>query len=88
MNFSCIFGCKYGKIFVADVYYITGVAAEGIATSIMEGDDDSDEDKNENKKLSAEDKQKLAENLNLAIESYNTSKKILKQTIKLQLKKK
>lgn len=55
----------------ADVYYITGVAAEGIATSIMEGDDDSDEDKNENKKLSAEDKQKLAENLNLAIESYN-----------------
>ncbi len=55
----------------ADVYYITGVAAEGIATSIMEGDDDSDEDKNENKKLSTEDKQKLAENLNLAIESYN-----------------
>lgn len=55
----------------ADVYYITGVAAEGIATTIMEGDDDSDEDKNENKKLSTEDKQKLAENLNLAIESYN-----------------
>lgn len=53
----------------ADVYYLAGVAAEGLATSIIE--DSEDEEKSDNKKLSAEDKAELAENLNLAIESYN-----------------
>lgn len=52
----------------AEVYYVTGVAAEGMANSIIEDDKDDDDKK---KELSTEDKQKITNYLNLAINSYN-----------------
>ena len=55
----------------ADVYYLNGVAAEGRANQIIEGDDDLAEDKDEDKKLSAEDKQEITNHLKQAIDSYN-----------------
>ncbi len=54
----------------ADIYYLKGNAAEGLANSLIEDDDDQ-EDKNEQKKLSQEDKTKIAKNLGLAVEAYN-----------------
>ena len=53
----------------ADVYYLTGVAAEGKANEIIEADED---DNDEKKKLSLEDKTEIAKNFALAIESYDT----------------
>lgn len=55
----------------ADVYYLEGVAEEGIATSIEKNNENGAEgEASELKKLSEEDKAKIAQHLDLAIASY------------------
>ena len=63
----------------ADAYYSLALAYEGQAFEIIDGDDvDADEEKStetkktENKKLTLEDKNKIVELLNLAVDNYNT----------------
>lgn len=54
----------------ADVYYLEGVAEEGIATSIENNENGAEGEASEPKKLSEEDKTKIAQHLDLAIDSY------------------